>query len=547
MLLLGLLLVVGVGAGGIAGLIPYLGQRACATRPLRVVAAPEIAGVVLHAAHGLEAGGTCTQVSVQSRPSAELAHSLEAGPGRQAVDVWIPDSTQWLVVAQTSAKRPGDLPDSGTSVARSPVVLALPEPAARRLGASGGAVPWARVAAVAMAPRAPVQLGLPTPEDDPVSTSTLIGLRGLAGQDAAGRDRLVAFLRQLRKDVPSDPQSLLKAVAASGSAPRAVAAPVSEQALWAYNRGAAGTRLTASYVADAPALDYPYLVLTHDARAKALAERLRNELTGRGGARALQALGFRTAAGAAGSAITTALGLDPRQPAQGSLAEGALIQETLHTFDAVTQESRLLAVLDVSGSMAVRVPGADGATRMDVTKQAAIKGLSLFPPGSEIGLWEFSTGLTATTDYRQLVSLGRLDAKVGAVSRRQALGEALASVQPVLGGATGLYDTTLAAVRAVRASWTSGQSNTVLLFTDGRNEDAPSLSLDQLVRTLRKENDPKRPVPVITIGFGPDIDVQALQAVADATEGKVYRASSAAEIQRVFLDAIAQRACRPDC
>lgn len=547
MLLLGLLLVVGVGAAGITGLLPHLGQRACATTPLRVVAAPEIAGVVLHAAHGLAAGGSCTQVSVQSRLSAEVARSLEAGPSRHAVDVWIPDSTQWLVMAQTSAKRPGDLPDSGTSVARSPVVLALPAPAAQRLGASGGAVPWARVAAAAMAPRAPVQLGLPTPEDDPVSTSTLIGLRGLAGQGAAGRDRLVAFLRQLRKDVPSDPQSLLKAVAASGSEPRAVVAPVSEQALWAYNSGAAGTRLTASYVADAPALDYPYLVLTHDARAKALAERLRNALTGRDGARQLQAQGFRTGAGAAGSAITAALGLDPRQPAQGSLAEGALVQETLHTFDAVTQESRLLAVLDVSGSMAVRVPGADGATRMDVTKQAAIKGLSLFPPASDIGLWEFSTGLTATTDYRQLVSLGRLDAKVGAVSRRQALGEALASVQPVLGGATGLYDTTLAAVRAMRASWTPGHANTVLLFTDGRNEDAPSLSLDQLVRTLRKENDPKRPVPVITIGFGPDIDVQALQAVADATEGKVYRASSAAEIQRVFLDAISLRACRPDC
>lgn len=549
-LVVGLLLVATVGVAGVAGVrVPGLVDRACSTTPqLRVVAAPEIAGVVRDVAGDLARADdrSCRSVAVQSEPPVEVAGRLGTPSGGSAVDVWIPDSTQWLLTARESTKRPDDLPESGASVARSPVVLALPEPVAQRMGVTTGAVPWARVAAVAAAASAPVQLALPAPDENPVSTSALIGLRGLAGQGEAGRDRLVALLRQLRKDVAGDPRTRLQAVAASATT-KPIAAPVSEQAMWAYNRGGSAARVAASYVANAPALDYPFLVLTHAPQAQALAERLRKSLTGPGGAARLQAVGFRTAGGAAGRALTASLGLDPRQPARGALAEGALLQETLRTFDAVTQESRLLAVLDVSGSMAVRVPGAGGATRMDITKAAATKGLALFPPGSEIGLWEFSTDLTPKTDYRQLVSLGRLDAKVGPISRRAALAKALGSVQPVLGGATGLYDTTLAAVRTMRATWSPGHANTVLLFTDGRNEDSSSISLARLVQTLRKENDPRRPVPVITIGFGPDIDVKALQAVADATQGKVYRANNPAEIQRVFLDAISLRACRPDC
>jgi Ca-activated chloride channel homolog len=54
-------------------------------------------------------------------------------------------------------------------------------------------------------------------------------------------------------------------------------------------------------------------------------------------------------------------------------------------------------------------------------------------------------------------------------------------------------------------------------------------------------------VPVITIAFGPDADRAALTAISTSTGGAAYRATSPDQIHAVFLDAVGQRACRPDC
>lgn len=89
--------------------------------------------------------------------------------------------------------------------------------------------------------------------------------------------------------------------------------------------------------------------------------------------------------------------------------------------------------------------------------------------------------------------------------------------------------------------------NTVVLFTDGRNVNAGGLTLDQLLAALRARVDPARPVPIITIGAGNDIDVAALQAISAVTGGKTYVVNNPSDIRAVFLDAILQRECRPNC
>jgi len=68
-----------------------------------------------------------------------------------------------------------------------------------------------------------------------------------------------------------------------------------------------------------------------------------------------------------------------------------------------------------------------------------------------------------------------------------------------------------------------------------------------LLRTLRAEADPARPVPVTPIGIGPDVDFPALQQIAAATGGKAYLARDPADIRGVFLDAVLERRCRPTC
>ena len=52
---------------------------------------------------------------------------------------------------------------------------------------------------------------------------------------------------------------------------------------------------------------------------------------------------------------------------------------------------------------------------------------------------------------------------------------------------------------------------------------------------------------MITIAYGDDSGAEALAAISAATDGATYRTSDPGRILEIFLDAVGQRACRPDC
>jgi len=203
--------------------------------------------------------------------------------------------------------------------------------------------------------------------------------------------------------------------------------------------------------------------------------------------------------------------------------------------------SRILAVVDVSSSMAEQVPGS-GLTRLGVTVEAASAGLSLLPARSEAGLWEFSTDLGPDRDYRELVPIGPV-----AGGHATALAKNLAGLRPIPNGSTGLYDTVLAAVRRVQSGYDPTKTNAVVLLTDGANQDPQGLELTELLDRLRAEEHPSRPVPVISVAYGPDSDAGSLRAISDVTGGATYVSADPRRIRSVLLDAIGQRLCRPDC
>jgi hypothetical protein len=63
-----------------------------------------------------------------------------------------------------------------------------------------------------------------------------------------------------------------------------------------------------------------------------------------------------------------------------------------------------------------------------------------------------------------------------------------------------------------------------------------------LVAGLRKLRDPKRPVRMVIIGIGNEVDRAELQAIAAATSsGGVFIAEDPAKISEIFLEAIATR------
>lgn len=201
--------------------------------------------------------------------------------------------------------------------------------------------------------------------------------------------------------------------------------------------------------------------------------------------------------------------------------------------------------MDVSGSMAAHVPGSGVSTRLDLARRAAAAGLQLYPDTTEAGLWSFSEGVTPTSDHQELVPIAPLtDSAPGG---RESLALAMAQMRPVPDGGTGLYDTTLTAVRAVRAGWDPTRGNAVVLLSDGEDTDADGISLDQMLTTLRSEQAPGQPVLVITIAYGDDSGAESLAAISDATGGAAYQTSDPSRIRGIFADAVGQRACRPHC
>lgn len=110
------------------------GRRSPAPRPpgepcpraLAVAVSPEIAPLVRELAGALT-GGACPQVAVTSHAPSAVTGPVAHPDGPPPADVWIPASSLSLRLTG------GEFPDTGSSLARTPVVIALPEPVADSL------------------------------------------------------------------------------------------------------------------------------------------------------------------------------------------------------------------------------------------------------------------------------------------------------------------------------------------------------------------------------------------------------------------------------
>ncbi|MEV4659858.1 substrate-binding domain-containing protein [Micromonospora sp. NPDC049301] len=537
---------------------------------LAVAVAPELAPAVDAASSqwvkdGAAVGGTCIRVDVSASDPVDVAAvvaakhgAVLAGVGQASgtavtPDVWVPDSSTWLLRLKKDAT--AFAPTNSASIARSPVVVAMPEPVATRLGWPDKKFTWTDLLRQVNNPGTPLRTGIVEPTRDAAGLSGLLSLTAAAS--AAGGDaqrNTVGALRalatgrsSLRNDLlarfptAKDPTSI-----ASGLG----AAALSEEDVIAYNSKEPPVKLAALYMEPAPMpLDYPYAVLPGIEPTKASAAGVLFELLtqptfrDRLAAQSLRApdgnwgSGFKAPQGApspAGGASTA--------PAAGGTAAGGLdpaaIQRVVSSWSIATQSGRMLAVIDVSGSMKDEVPSANNRSREEVTVDAARRGLGLFDDSWSIGLWTFSTNLIGSRDYKQLVPIGPLS------GQRAQLEAALGSIKPSSGD-TGLYDTTLAAYQAVQEDWQPGRVNSIVLFTDGKNEDSNGITQAQLLAKLKQIADPERPVQVVMIGIGEGVSKAELESITKVTGGGSFVTKDPNEIGNIFLNAIALRPPAP--
>jgi Ca-activated chloride channel homolog len=555
-----------VVAGAWVGL-RQLTEPACSGQVrVTVAAAAEIAPAVQAAAAqwsggGAEVDNVCVAVDVTAAEPADVAAAVagrhgvnlngvgQASGTTPVPDVWIPDSGIWLLRLTTAAS--GFTPTSVTSIARSPVVLAVPEP----IAAQAFQWPTAQLTWGALITRLRTGTGLSTgivePTRDAAGLAGLLALgqaAGAAGADSPGAT--TGALRALAQGRSALRQELLAKFPRSTD-PAAVAraltaAPLSEQSVIAYNAAKPPIQLAALYVEPAPmSLDYPLAIMPGIDPAKARAAEglqaalgsssFRDRLATQGlrGPDGVGGSGFASPAGAPTPAGTPSATSAPG--AGGGGAEVAAVERTLSAWTAITLPARMLAVIDVSGSMLEEVPTARNATRAQVTAEAAKRGLALFDDTWAVGLWAFSTELEGARDWRELAPIGPLS------SNRSALAAGLNQLQPKRNGDTGLYDSLLAAYKTVQKGWDPGRVNSVVMLTDGENDDDNGISLAQLLAELKRIKDTKRPIQVVMIGIGPSVGPQALQQITKVTGGGVFTTDDPAKIGEIFLKAVALR------
>jgi Ca-activated chloride channel family protein len=127
------------------------------------------------------------------------------------------------------------------------------------------------------------------------------------------------------------------------------------------------------------------------------------------------------------------------------------------------------------------------------------------------------------------------------LDHRARLANGLRTIRSRAGGGTGLYDTTLAAYRTMRKNWTPTKSNSIVILTDGQNDDAHGPTREQFLAQLGRLADRRHSVRLIIVGIGSDVDRAELVRTTNVTGGAVFIAQDPARISDVFTEALLSR------
>lgn len=518
-----LILVVGL----VSGVLVWraVGSSGCGDRQTVTVAAdPTIAPALKDAAATVSSGG-CYDYTVNAVSGADAPGVLTSGDQRP--DLWVPDSQLQARRVSTQVRKEPDL--LSPSLASTPTVVAgkkLPE-----------LTSWVQVMKLP-------DLRAGSPIETSTGDAAIVGALAEVDAGQLSQQELISAMtvlavQQNNVRTVNDNEGTRLNLANTTDAP----VVTTEQQYTLFMRTHPGSDLKFAIPADGTVLlDYPLVNTATDARtstATTAGRELAQAIAGTAGEPLAQA-GFRKPGG------QPAPGEHPYGTGQPvkvlTLRDPAAVDKALRQWQVLGVPIRTLVVQDTSGSM--EAP-AGSSTRAQLLTQASLEGLTLFPNNAMVGGWAFSVDRGPNgQDWESLAPIRRLDAPAGSgKTHREVLAAAVREgLSPEnLGGSTGLYDTTLAAFKQVQDTYDPNYSNSVIVMTDGQNEDPNSISLDGLLAELKKLEDPARPVLVLTIAISEDADTAALRQISEATGGTTYVAKNADDIRSVFVNAIQAR------
>lgn len=517
-LVLGVIVALAV-AGGVAWAATRDTGPDCSSRTPITIAADPAMTTALKAVAPTVSADSCVDYTVEAVTGASIAGELSTG---RAPDLWVADSSRRAADVTGQVRIPLD---TVGSLASSPAVVV------------GRQVPslatWVDVM------RLPgLRIG------SPITTST--GNAPIAGAVAAVEKgtlttkqltdaMTILAIQQGNIRADDDSEATRLGLAERSGSPIVT----SEQQFVDHKRATPASTLTATVPKDGTTfLDFPMVVTAgagdRDA-ARDAGRRFAAAMATPDGLSALRDAGYRPAS---------------REPLPGAgvgqvpavtIRDTAAQEKTLRQWAVVAEPIRTLVAMDVSGSMTERV---GDTTRAQLLVQAALAGNKLFPNNTEIGLWFFSTDKGGPgQDWTEIAPIEREDAvRPDGTTQREFLNSRAENFTQYIGGGTGLYDTTLAAYRQVLDTYDPNYSNSIIVLTDGRDDDPDSMGLDELSRRIRELADPARPVEIVTIGISDDVDTDALTQISALSPGGTsYVARDPGDIANVLVNAVAAR------
>src|SRR6185295_404812 len=164
----------------------------------------------------------------------------------------------------------------------------------------------------------------------------------------------------------------------------------------------------------------------------------------------------------------------------------------------------VVITIDVSGSMA--------GESLDRAKQAATDFVRNLGPNDDAALVAFNNGVAAVVPF---------------TNDKLRLTNGIANLQAA--GGTALYEAVQTSAFSARSA--SSPRRAVVLLTDGKNDTADSAATSAGSLAAAQGAG----VPVFTVAFGADPDVQYLQGLSASTQGQ-YRPATAATVGSVYTD-----------
>lgn len=507
------------------------GEESCRTTAVLVAVAPQAAPIVegaLGPAQGSRLpDGRCLDLEIRSQEPLDLVNGSTVLPVTRAPQVWIPDSSLW-----TPQVNAWELSTAG-SLAFTPLVLATSPAAVSRLGWDEHPPSWGE----GLSGARPV--AMPDPRTSTTALGTFLGLWQSLGKKAAANQAVAAALLSTSRAGAPSIQAAVEAAASND--PDAPLLAATEATVFNANRGADGPRLVAVYPEQgSPALDFPIIRVApqqQDSHRSTAVDAILDRLTSDTTATLVRENGLRDSSGNGPGGP----GVQDGAVTVMAMPEPTEVAAFLGRLRELQIPSRILTVMDVSLSMRTEVPGTS-LSRVQLAGQAAVAAGDLLTDRSSAGLWVFALDLDGGLPHRELSQVAPLGSADDGRTHRDQLNQELSSLSTYLsGGGTALYATAVAAMKTMQRSHDADAVNSVVLFTDGTNENDPSMSLDQAVAQLTAMHDPKHPVQLIAIGIGPTADLEGLQALTAPTGGKAYRANTANQLRQVLFESLARR------